>query len=150
MKLPFKVRRWFSSLIRVVDGFVFSTRMWWLVRKYGSGDKIPQEVIRGLLGPIDDVTAQSMMFATVLYKICDHYKIDVFNTHIGVTYGDYIQNRLTSEADQEYVMKIITSPCPALEAHIDMLERGDITVEKYRYFGPPAPYETMEAWLMTL
>ncbi len=147
---------WRYALIRVrrkllakADKLYFSLRLEWLKLRYGSVESAIEKGER-LFNDIDDIESKCIGFAHVLISVCSHYKIEPFQTRIGGLYGDLLHNRLSCRENEEEIMSIVMNRYPGLEAHIKMLENGDIPYHKFKYYGPPPPFATNEDWLISL
>ena len=146
----FKALQWRARTAVQIDGFFFSIRLKYLQMRYGKDLKaMPKEV--NLLGVMSPREIQVIAYASVLKALCEHYRLEVMETRVGQLYAKAIHGRFESiEESQTLDELIFSNKTPALNTYLFMLENGEITENKKRFYGAPPPYSCVEEWLAAL
>lgn len=120
--------------------------------RYGRGnipaDKLPQ-IITG--GPEEErVFHRTIMGSSYLNAILAHYKVPIEDSVAAGAFGRYLRLQSLDEDEVELIRSILSDEHPALRMYELVQRCGDIPETKLKFFGPPAPFESMEAWLLSI
>lgn len=148
----FQFRQWIARKRDVIRNIPFNIHLTLLTWYYGRGkipvDKLPQ-ILSG--DPAEEEVFRRIVFgSTYLNAILNHYKVEISDSIAAGVFGRYIRIQSLDEEEVEVVRKILADEHPALKMYEFVQMCGDIPEVKLKYFGPPAPFETMEAWLLSL
>lgn len=148
----FQIRQFLARARDYVHNIPFNIQLRLLNLRYGRGnippDKLPQ-IITG--GPEEErVFHRVIMGSTYLNAILAHYKVSISDSVAAGAFGRYLRAQSLDEDEVELIRGILSDEHPALRMYELVQRCGDIPETKLTFFGPPAPFESMEAWLLSI
>lgn len=147
----FKLKQFLSRAYVRASGIPLSLKLTYLNLRYGRGN-IPADKLPKILS--DDPEDRKAFFQTLevcglLYKILGHYRIEMQDSVVACMVSRYMHMDSESEEERMTVYDLMVRSDRAV-ALLHLVQKNDVHKNKLRFFGPPPPFDTMEAWVTSL